>query len=154
MAAFDRFKYQGSTIPTKGQTKPDLRAVAQLSDSDDEEASVSDQKFGLIDRRDKVSNSNSGGTLKNGEDTIECPSCSGPVQNVAGADFVFCGKRPCTVEAARMFTSEVKARDEKIKKLTQSLDEAQERIAELESIITADQFNKDRPKTWDDFVQD
>ena len=30
---------------------------------------------------------------------------------------------------------------EKIKKLTQALDEAQERIAELESIITADQFN-------------
>jgi hypothetical protein len=99
---------------------------------------MSDHKLGRKDSRVKVSNSNSGGTLKGGEETMECPHCSGPVQNVAGADFVFCGKRSCTVEAALMFTSEVKTRDEKIRKLTQALDEAQERIAELESIITAD----------------
>ncbi len=51
-----------------------------------------------------------------------------------------------------MYTTEVKTRDDKIKSLTVALQEAQDRIAELESIISHEQMMK--PKTWDDFERE
>jgi hypothetical protein len=129
LADFDKFKYKSSSI--KGQTKHDQKMLAHLSESEIDRSPLSDKR--PVIKSERVLENKL--TLPR-VDSVECPSCSDPVPIVEGADFIFCGKRQCSVEAARMYTTEVKTRDDKIKSLTVALQEAQDRIAELESIIS------------------
>ena len=64
---------------------------------------------------------------------------------------MFCGKRECRVTAARIYTNEVKTRDELINKLRKDQEEAYLRIADLESQLLAEKAERDKPRTWDDF---
>ena len=78
------------------------------------------------------------GETAGGEQMLECPACLSPISNEKDVDFLlFCGKKQCRVTAARIYSDEVKSRDDQIDKLRKELVEADVKIAKLKSKLKA-----------------
>lgn len=128
---------------------------ADVSDDTDSQADRHHPNQSSFNRVDKPRETLDARDSKSVSDCFICgKACSG----FESCDFVLCEKKDCRVTASRLFTSDMKQKDEQIAVLHKLLAEADEQIANLESAKMEQpahdlQFEPEKiksSKSWDD----